>query len=483
MQGVTVINIQDVLKTKFGHNTFKYGQEEIVRDVIAQKDVLAILPTGGGKSLCYQLPAYFMNGLVLIISPLVSLMEDQVASMKLQGEKRVVALNSFLSYGDRMAVVNNLNRYKYLFVSPEMLLQERVLGKLAASPIAYIVVDEAHCISQWGFDFRPEYLRIGEFIETVAPTSILALTATADDKVMSDIIHFLNLTDTTIHRQPLDRPNISYAIMKMNDDEEKIKWCINRVQQTIGPGIIYVSSRKRADELATLLSHHSINCASYHAGMEPADRAFIQEQFLNSELSWICATTAFGMGIHKNDVRQVIHEHIPSTIANYVQEVGRAGRDGKDSSATLLYTEADIRKAYFMIQEGSPNESEIRHYDELTKEMSSNQAAALSGLTETSQRVIQYYLDRMPVDEVIEQMAKRLCEKDAELQKMLKMIKQDNCIRKELLYYFGEDVTSKNSNCCSNCNDITHEWLFGVNQNREHRNMSNWKNRLSHLLG
>lgn len=483
MQGGIVINIHEVLKNKFGHNAFKYGQEEIVNDVVSCKDVLAILPTGGGKSLCYQLPAYLMDGVVIIVSPLVSLMEDQVASMKLQGEKRVVALNSFLSYSDRMAVMNDLNRYKYIFVSPEMLLQEKVSSKLVTLPIAYVVVDEAHCISQWGFDFRPKYLRIGEFIKQITPTNILALTATADDKVINDIIQYLNLKDVTIHRQSLDRPNISYTITKMRDEDEKTKWIINRVQQTISSGIIYVSSRKRADELATLLSHHSINCASYHAGMEQADRAFIQEQFLNSEVSWICATTAFGMGIHKNDVRQVIHEHIPSSVANYVQEVGRAGRDGKKSSVTLLYTEADIRKAHFMIQEGSPTESEIRYYHELTQKMLPNQAAELSGITETSQRVIQYYLDRMSVEEVINQMTKQLTEKEAELEKMLTIIKLHRCIRKELLCYFGESMTTKNTNCCSNCNDVAYKWLFDVQQNREHRNMSNWTNRLAHLLG
>lgn len=472
-----------ILKEKFGHDAFRYGQEEIIKDVLAHKDVLAILPTGGGKSLCYQLPAYLLEGVVLVISPLVSLMEDQVASMKLQGEKRVVALNSFLSYKERLEIMDELHTFKYIFISPEMLLQPKVSSRMEQLKIAYIVVDEAHCISQWGFDFRPEYLRIGEFLQRIDKTHLLALTATADDKVMKDIIDYLQLEDVKIHRQSLDRSNISYAIKKMDRDEEKTQWILNRVKQTVGPGIVYVASRKRADELAAIIMSQNSSCASYHAGMEQVDRAFIQEQFLSGEVLWVCATTAFGMGIHKDDVRQVIHEHIPATIANYVQEVGRAGRDGNKSAATLLYTATDSRKARFMIQEGVPNEYEVRHFSELVNEMHPDEAAKMAGLSESGQRVAQYYIDRMPVENVIQQMNNQRLEKETQLNKMLNILGIESCIREELLRFFGESLTSRTSACCSSCNDVHYNWLFDKVQNSKERQIGDWSERLTALLG
>lgn len=478
------MDIKLILNQKFGFDHFRSGQEEIVRDVILGKDILAILPTGGGKSLCYQLPAYVLDGTVLIVSPLVSLMEDQVASMKRNGEKRVVALNSFLSYSDRLAIIEELESFKYIFISPEMLLQKNISEKLKRITIAYTVVDEAHCISQWGFDFRPEYLRIGEFLASVKQKNVLALTATADQKVMKDIIHYLGLEHVAIHKQPLDRKNISYSIQKMDSDDDKTEWIADRVKKTMGPGIIYVASRKRADQLAAILNGDYSFTAAYHAGMEQEDRAFVQEQFINGEIQWVCATTAFGMGIHKNDVRQVIHEHIPSTIANYVQEVGRAGRDGELSAATLLYTPADIRKTRFVMQEGIPSEAEIRYFSELIEEqVNEDQAAQLVGLSDTGKRVAQYYIERMPLNDVIDHMADQRREKEVQLQQMLQVIQSDKCIRETVLAFFGEMMDTRPLSCCSVCYEIDEQWLFAHEIRSEHRKLVSWSERLAQLLG
>ncbi len=425
-----------------------------------------------------------MNGTVLIISPLVALMEDQVAFMKKTGEKRVVALNSFLTYADRHRIIDRLNSYKFIFISPEMLLQKYVAEKIKEISLALIVVDEAHCISQWGFDFRPDYLRLGEFFEGMNRPNILALTATADDQVLKDIVYYLRLENTEIHKHSLDRKNITYSIEEMSSEHEKTTWIIDRAENTTGPGIIYVSSRKRADSIASLLIERNISAASYHAGMEQEDRAFIQEQYINGEIDWICATTAFGMGIHKSDVRQVIHDNVPATIAGYTQEVGRAGRDGEASAATLLFTTDDIRKTRFITQEDIPQEAEVRYFSELIhKEVSRIEAAKLAGLSETGQRVTEYYLERMSVELAISSLSELGFEKERQLQKMLQIINGQTCIRKSILTFFGETITVVPSSCCSVCGNIDKSWILSGKVSSSSRTLVDWSERLKQLLG
>lgn len=478
------MDIHQLLKEYFGFKKFKEGQELVVRDVIARKDTIAILPTGSGKSLCYQLPGYALSGLVLIISPLVALMEDQVAIMKRNGEKRVVALNSFLPYVERNQIVNQLSTYKFVFISPEMLVQPSISSALQRTQLALIVVDEAHCISQWGFDFRPDYLRIGAFFDNVNRPNILALTATADEQVISEISHYLHLENPVIHRSALDRPNISYTIKELENKSAKTKWIVNRVKTTVGPGIIYVSSRKRADELKTTLLEQRIAAASYHAGMEQEDRAFIQEQFLAGEIHWICATNAFGMGIHKDNIRQIIHEQLPATIAGFTQEVGRAGRDGGLSAATLLFAPEDERKTRFILQDDIPLEEEIRYFSSLISDHKPiADAAKLAGLSETGVRVVQYYLERMSIDETVRRLEELKKEKEIQFQKMLKIIHSDKCIRAEVLAFFGDELKDVLDTCCSNCHSQEDAWLFEREKNNVVRDLVDWSKRLSQLLG
>lgn len=478
------MNLQQILKDRFGFDAFRPGQEAVIRDVFRGRHQIAILPTGSGKSLCFQLPAYLMEGTVLIISPLVALMEDQVAILKQQGEKRVAALNSFHSYQARERMIAHLHLYKFIFISPEMLTVPKVAQKIKQIKLAFVVVDEAHCISQWGFDFRPDYLRIREFLATLENETVLALTATADHKVIEDIKHYLHLENPAFHKQSLDRPNISYGIQRMVSEEEKTAWLLNRLKNTTGPGIIYVASRKRADTLAALLNEQVGSVAAYHAGIEQEDRAFVQAQFLNGEIEWICATNAFGMGIHKDDVRQVIHEHVPSTIANYIQEVGRAGRDGQLSVATLVYTADDVQKTRFIMQEDLPNEASIATFSRLlSAQKTFEEAAEVAEISETGRRILTYYLERLSVEETIVRLQKQRREKETQLQKMVMLIEGETCIRARILQFFGEQLKEQPLICCAACNSLHIEAFQLAEHPSYSRKWKDWSERLTHLLG
>ncbi|MBD7986168.1 ATP-dependent DNA helicase RecQ [Sporosarcina sp. Sa2YVA2] len=478
------MNLTEELQRRFGYTEFRPGQQEVIEHVLEGRDTIAVLPTGMGKSLCYQLPGYLMNGSVLIVSPLVSLMEDQVAQMRKNGEKRVVALNSFLSYSEREKVIRQLDHFKFIFVSPEMLSRRTVVDYFRKLQLALIVVDEAHCISQWGFDFRPDYLRLGDFLKIIDRPPILALTATADQKVMFDIPYYLQMRSPVVERQSLDRKNICYSVIRLKSSIEKMAWIKNRVSTTTGPGIIYTSSRKRSDELAKELQSIGVSCQSYHAGKEQDDRSIIQSQFYNGELDWICATNAFGMGIHIGNIRQVIHEHMPSTVADYSQEVGRAGRDGLPSVATLLYMQSDEQLTSFIIQTDIPKEEQVRYYNNLLIDgMAPEEAAKLAGLSETGKRVIDYYMERFEVVEIIEKLLSLAEEKNTELQTMLSLIVTTNCIRKNILSYFGEESNLKIPQCCSNCSLPEMEWLTVEKPSMNKHAIMTWDERITKLLG
>lgn len=476
--------IQQLLQDHFGYDSFRPGQEVVIRNVLQQKSQIAILPTGSGKSLCYQLPAYALEGTVVIIAPLVSLMEDQVAQLKKQGEKRVAALNSFNTYEERQRILQHLQQVKFLFVSPEILTVQYVLQAIRRLQLAYVVVDEAHCISQWGFDFRPDYLRLQQFFKQFPGVTVLALTATANEQVMKDIAIYLEMDNPHIEKASLDRPNIQYIIEKMNDEEAKQKWLRQHLRETIGPGIIYVGSRKKADALAEMLKDDVDGIAAYHAGMEPEDRAMIQAQFMTGELEWICATNAFGMGIHKGDVRQVIHLHIPSTFSNYVQEVGRAGRDGEQSAAILLYTENDLDTAQFMLYEDVPTEALIRTvYGQLAQQLPLEIILDNLMLSDTMARIIRYYVETYPETEALRQLQRHNKQKALQFKQMTHFLEEEACLRERLLWYFGERLENKPSTCCSACgsNDIV--FLEGENRVKKPLKWSNWEERLLQLLG
>ena len=476
-------NLHKLLLEKFGYSSFRPGQLEIIKSIIHQDDVLAILPTGMGKSLCYQLPGYLLPHSVVIISPLLALMQDQVEQLKKMGEKRVVAFNSFLTPSEKQTFLNKLETYKFIFLSPEMITQERVKEKLKSIQISLIVADEAHCISQWGYDFRPDYLRLGEWLDSINRPPILALTATATKQVMDDINIHLNMRHPTQHIQSLDRPNIRYAAIEVDSREEKFERIAEQIKDFTGPGIIYTQSRKKADEYAQKLIMKGIRIASYHAGMEQVDRMFVQQQFLNNEIDWVCATNAFGMGVHKNDVRQVIHDHFPSSVANYSQEIGRAGRDGCDSLATLFYTKDDEDLSIFVATNDFPDEAHVSVFAESTANgMQPNQIVSQNLLSETHVRILSYWLSRKSKEETIKILTQLKREKIKQIYQIKDILMNSTCIREQIVQFFGQNIFSNPRNCCSKCGLKIDEIIDSPKENSSYLTLQSWEKRLSSLF-
>lgn len=471
--------IYSTLKKKFGYETFHAGQLEIIEAVLKGDDVIGILPTGLGKSLCYQLPAYLLPHTVLVISPLVSLMQDQVEQLKMFGEKRVVALNSALTPRDKLSILEHADEYKFIFISPEMVMQEQVKAKLQSIPLSLIVADEAHCISQWGYDFRPDYLRFGEWLSNWNRPPLLALTATATETVLNDINHFLHLSNPSSIIESLDRQNIRYSAVALGNTEDKFPWILNQVQKFEGPGIIYTQSRKKADEYAQKLTSTGIKAAPYHAGMEQMDRTFIQQQFSLNEIKWVCATNAFGMGVHKSDIRQVIHDHFPSSVANYAQEVGRAGRDGKDAVASLIYTEQDEETTIFITTSDFPDRRQVELF---TSHDHPKRLVDEGSLSETSYRIILYWLERSSKDETIQIVEKLKQEKMNQIYYMKELISNGLCIRSQLVAFFGQHIQAHPTNCCSVCGLDVDELLKDAITHQTGPIEFNWKERLSRIL-
>jgi len=477
------MELEELLYKHFGYSSFRPGQREVIEAILQEKDVMALLPTGMGKSLCYQLPAYILQKPVLIVSPLLSLMQDQVEELKRFGEKRVVALNSFLSITEKRNVLHYLEQYRFIFTSPEMLLQQQVQEKLAQMKLGLIVVDEAHCISQWGFDFRPDYLRIGEWLSRLNRPPLLALSATATSKVMQDIRETLSLQAPFEFMYNVDRPNIHLGRIVLGDKADKASWLMRYVKETAGPGILYVPSRKRAQQYSEAFLQAGIRTAAYHAGYGAEDRQFIQQQFIDGELDWIVATNAFGMGINKQDIHQVIHESMPANIANYMQEIGRAGRDGESALAILLYSDGDEELAKFVVTGDLPTPQHVDRYQELlSQQVLPAQMLKNGELGETAFRVLDYWMQQETTEQVRARLNHLALEKYRAVDEMLKIIKTKDCIREHLVGYFGQKLQKKPENCCENCG-IHYDEIKKVRLNEEKKiEMVLWESRLQQLL-
>jgi ATP-dependent DNA helicase RecQ len=343
------------LKQHFGFEEFRPGQEAIVRDILDGRDVLAIMPTGGGKSLCFQLPAVLHGGLTLVISPLIALMQDQVRLLQDHGIEATF-INSSLPHSE-IAVrlqATNAGKYKLLYLAPERVLQAEflnvILPRLIASPgVAAIVIDEAHCVSEWGHDFRREYRQLANIRKRHSSIPMLAFTATATTRVREDILQQLALRDPAVHLASFNRPNLFYAVRAKT--KRTYAELAARCKSSTGSGIVYCLSRKRVDEVASALRADGISALPYHAGLSAEDRHSNQEAFINDDAQVIVATIAFGMGINKPDVRWVVHYDLPRTLESYYQESGRAGRDGDDAECILYFGPGDIRTAEFLIQQ------------------------------------------------------------------------------------------------------------------------------------
>ena len=473
------MKLEELLFTTYGFETFRPGQREVIEEILKGNDVIALLPTGMGKSMCYQLPAHRLAGSVLIVSPLLSLMQDQVAQLKKMGEKSVVAINSFLKYEEKEKIWRKLGTYRFIFISPEMLVQPFVKRQLQQINISLLVADEAHCISQWGFDFRPDYLRIAEILPVLNQPQVLALTATATPKVTNEIKKYLNIETPYIYSHPMDRENIVYDIKKFEKPAEKLEWLKSFIQKQQGPGIIYAGTRKKSQELAALLTESGLSASYYHGGMEHQDRIFVQQQFQNGELEWVCSTNAFGMGVHIPNIRHVIHFQLPTSIEGYVQEVGRAGRDGHAALATLLYAQGDEGLLESLVLEDLPTPNEVREV--FGKGPGSEYLVEQGIVRETAYRVVSYWMGRISAEETIQQIESQKKEKWLQAEKIRKLTAMSGCIRQYIVECFDQELAQKPRNCCVNDGIDYSVFQLRAPKTEKHA-LENWNNRLQALL-
>jgi ATP-dependent DNA helicase RecQ len=401
------IDLSRLLKTHFGYDTFRPLQREIMDAALARQDVLAILPTGAGKSLCYQLPALAREGVTLVVSPLIALMKDQVDQLVATGVAATF-LNSTLDPQENRQRLDAIRsgRFKLVYLAPERLMSGGFLSEIQRWNVTALAVDEAHCISEWGHDFRPEYRRLRELRQSLPEVPAIALTATATPRVRDDILAQLALRDPAVFLASFNRPNLNYLVEPKQDAVARVVGFIR--DRGRDSGIVYAQSRKRTEELAACLRGAGIPAVCYHAGLEAAERARNQEVFLRDEVRVVCATVAFGMGINKPDVRFVIHADLPKNLEGYYQETGRAGRDGLPADCLLLFTRGDVVK-------------HLRFLDEITDAEARENARF-------------------------------------QLEQMADFAESDNCRRTGLLGYFGESWTAENCGACDNCLAPRESW-------------------------
>lgn len=404
------MNINQTLKQYFGYDSLRTGQEELINGILAGHDVLGIMPTGAGKSLCYQLPALMLKGITLVISPLISLMSDQVKALNQAGVHAAYINSSLTENQIRMAIsYASQGRYKIIYVAPERLNTPRFLDFACNADISMLTVDEAHCISQWGQDFRPSYLEIAGFLTRLSRRPIVsAFTATATERVKNDIVASLGLNNPVTMVTGFDRPNLFFRVVTRKGGSQKDNSIINYVKKHEDEsGIIYCATKKNVDKLYTLLNEQGISAGRYHAGLSNDERKQNQEDFTYDRIRVMVATNAFGMGIDKSNVRYVLHYNMPQSLEYYYQEAGRAGRDGEEAECVLFFSKQDIMINKFLLQ----------------NKASAGDVASDMQKTANDQR---------------------------KLQQMINYCETDKCLREFILSYFG-DTTPCICNKCSNC--------------------------------
>ncbi len=354
----------NVLKEIFGFDSFKPGQEEAIRAVLQGRDTLAVMPTGGGKSLCYQVPALMQESLTVIVSPLISLMKDQVDSLLQSSVSGAATLHSGLAPEERWEVERRVRtgEVKMLYVAPERLRSLEFVLALRRAGVGLFVVDEAHCISEWGHNFRPDYLFLPRAVRDLGNPPVLALTATATPRVRQDILRSLKMRSPEVVVTSFNRPNLTYRVVPAKEKKHKLPRILDVIRGSPPPGIVYATTRKECEELAANLRRSGVDAAAYHAGMASSQRASVQERFMTDELGVVVATIAFGMGVDKPNVRFVIHSSVPGSLPAYIQESGRAGRDGERSECVVLYRGADLGRRKRLVTLGKSGEREVSSF-------------------------------------------------------------------------------------------------------------------------
>ncbi len=354
----------NVLKEIFGFDSFRPGQEEVIRAVLDGRDTLAVMPTGGGKSLCYQVPALMREDLTVIVSPLISLMKDQVDSLLQSAVEGAATLHSGLSPEERWEVERKVRtgEIRMLYVAPERLRSLEFVLTLRRTGVGLFVVDEAHCISEWGHDFRPDYLFLPRVVRDLGSPPVLALTATATPRVRQDILRSLRMREPEVVVTSFNRPNLTYRVLSAKEKRDKLPLILDVIRNSPPPGIVYGTTRKECEELATSLKRAGVNADHYHAGMGAAERASVQERFMTDELDVVVATVAFGMGVDKPNVRFVVHASVPGSLPAYIQEAGRAGRDGEPSECVVLYRGADLGRRKRLVTINAAGADEVQSF-------------------------------------------------------------------------------------------------------------------------
>lgn len=464
----TNTDLSAALNSHFGFSAFRPGQEAIVRSVLEGKNTVAVMPTGAGKSLCYQLPALLLPGTALVISPLVALMKDQVDALTARGIPATF-VNSSIREEERAARIQGIRegRYKLVYVAPERFRSPSFVRAIQEAKISLYAVDEAHCISQWGHDFRPDYMQLGKVRRALLPPRTLALTATATPEVRADIVRVLRMKDPQVYVAGFDRPNLFFQAVEVEDEGSKFKEVLRACR--LGGGVVYCATRRDVERVASKLAAQGIYALAYHAGMSEEGRRRIQDAFMAEEDAVVCATNAFGMGVDKATLRFVAHWSLPRSIEAYYQEAGRAGRDGEPALALLLFRESDVRLQQRMIFGNYPSRELLQKLwkrllshgegpiNATAKDLSAGVgssyevASALKHLEAAGQlqRVPGGYLlrhhERLEVD--MEEIARRRRREFTMLDEMVRYAQRAPCRRAYLLTHFGDESETDCRGC------------------------------------
>ncbi len=471
-------DILEVARKNFGFDTLRRGQEEAIRSLLAKKDTLVVMPTGSGKSAIYQIAGLIIEGSVLVVSPLIALQKDQVDSINSQDhDAEAVVVNSTQRISEARKALEKIEEGvgKFIFLAPEQLRKQETIETLESANISLLVIDEAHCISEWGHDFRPDYLQLGPAIERLGHPVVLAMTATASPEVRDEIVQRAGLRHPKIFVHGFDRPNISLRVDHFDKEDKKLEAVAHRVRWADKPGIVYVATRKAAEEIMKLLEDEGIHALFYHGGLKAADRHHIQDEFMSGKAEVIVATNAFGMGVDKADIRFVYHYDVSESLDSYYQEIGRAGRDGEKAEAILFFRDEDLGVAKFRSAESKLEPEQVEQVAEVIadkegpvepEEIAEHANLSERKLTSAIHRLEDVgALEVLPTGEVqltedadlaqaaqaaVEEQDRRRDMKQERLRQMQEYASTNSCRREHLLRYFGDEFTGPCDNC-DNC--------------------------------